>query len=174
MKIGASLKTKWSGFKGINMPYDAEILVIGCGNILFKDDGFGPAVIEALDELSKEKPLPDNTMTLDAGTGGPHFVFSLPHESWKKMIVVDIVQFGAEPGTIRVFSVDELPKGAYENVHSWPVNQPLHDLSKVCEVMVVGCQPESVSAPDIELGLTKSVEDAIPEAIKIILKEIEV
>jgi coenzyme F420 hydrogenase subunit delta len=174
MKIGAYLKTKWSGFKGINMPYDAEILVIGCGNILFKDDGFGPAVIDALNELSKEKPLPDNTMTLDAGTGGPHFVFSLPHESWRKMIVVDIVQFGAEPGTIRVFGVDELPKGAYENVHSWPVNQPLHDLSKVCEVMVVGCQPESVSAPDIELGLTKSVEDAIPEAIKIILKEIEV
>jgi coenzyme F420 hydrogenase subunit delta len=174
MMIGAYLKTKWSGFKGINMPYDAEILVIGCGNILFKDDGFGPAVIDALNELSKEKPLPDNTMTLDAGTGGPHFVFSLPHESWRKMIVVDIVQFGAEPGTIRVFGVDELPKGAYENVHSWPVNQPLHDLSKVCEVMVVGCQPESVSAPDIELGLTKSVEDAIPEAIKIILKEIEV
>ena len=87
---------------------------------------------------------------------------------------MDIAQFGAEPGTIRVFSVDELPKGKYENMHSWPVNQPLHDLSKVCEVMVIGCQPESVSAPDIELGLTKSVEDAIPEAIKIILKEIEV
>lgn len=174
MKTGASLKTIWSGFKGIYMPYEAEIIVVGCGNILFKDDGFGPAVIDALNELSKDKPLPDNTMTLDAGTGGPHFVFSLPHETWKKMIVVDIVQFGAEPGTIRVFSVDELPKGAYENVHSWPVNQPLHDLSKVCEVMVVGCQPESVSAPDIELGLTKSVENAIPEAIKIILKEIEV
>ena len=76
MTTGASLKTKWSGFKGINMPYDAEILVVGCGNILFKDDGFGPAVIDALDEFSKEKPLPDNTMTLDAGTGGPHFVFS--------------------------------------------------------------------------------------------------
>ena len=38
------------------MPYDAEILVIGCGNILFKDDGFEPAVIDALNELSKEKP----------------------------------------------------------------------------------------------------------------------
>ena len=156
------------------MPYDAEILVVGCGNILFKDDGFGPAVIDALDEVSKEKPLPDNTMTLDAGTGGPHFVFSLPHETWKKMIVVDIVDFGAEPGTIRIFGVDELPKGAYENMHSWPVNQPLHDLSKVCEVMVIGVQPESVSAPDIVLGLTKSVENAIPKTIEIILKEIEV
>ena len=57
------------------MPYDAEILVVGCGNILFKDDGFGPAVIDALNELSKDKPLPENTMTIDAGTGGPHFVF---------------------------------------------------------------------------------------------------
>ncbi|MDD3984923.1 MAG: coenzyme F420-reducing hydrogenase, FrhD protein [Methanobacterium sp.] len=156
------------------MPYDAEILIVGCGNILFKDDGFGPAVINALDELAKEKPLPENTMTLDAGTGGPHFVFSLPNETWKKMIVVDIVDFGAEPGTMRVFSVEELPKGAYENMHSWPVNQPLHDLSKVCEVMVIGVQPESISAPDIELGLTKSVENAIPKAIEIILKEIEV
>jgi coenzyme F420 hydrogenase subunit delta len=156
------------------MPYDAEILVIGCGNILFKDDGFGPAVIEALEEYSKENELPENTMILDAGTGGPHFVFSLPQESWKKLIVVDIVQFGAEPGTLRIFEVDELPEGSYESMHSWPVTQPLHDLSEICEVMVIGCQPESVSAPDVELGLTKSVEDAIPEAIKMILKEIGV
>jgi coenzyme F420 hydrogenase subunit delta len=40
--------------------------------------------------------------------------------------------------------------------------------------MVVGVQPETVSAPDIELGLTKSVENAIPKTIEIILKEIEV
>jgi coenzyme F420 hydrogenase subunit delta len=40
--------------------------------------------------------------------------------------------------------------------------------------MVVGVQPESISAPDIVLGLTESVEDAIPQAIEIILKEIEV
>ena len=90
------------------------------------------------------------------------------------MIVVDIVEFGAEPGTMRKFSVEELPKGSYENVHSWPVSQPLHDLAESCEVMVIGCQPERVSAPDVELGLTKSVEEAIPKAIKLILEEIGV
>jgi coenzyme F420 hydrogenase subunit delta len=42
------------------------------------------------------------------------------------------------------------------------------------EIMVIGCQPESVSAPDVVLGLTKNVEDAIPKAIQIILKEIGV
>jgi coenzyme F420 hydrogenase subunit delta len=59
-------------------------------------------------------------------------------------------------------------------VHSWPVNQHLHELANQCEVMVIGCKPERVSAPDIEMGLTKSVEDAIPKAIEMILKEIGV
>lgn len=52
------------------MPYSAEIIVVGCGNILFADDGFGPEVIKALGEYSKENPLPDNVMLIDAGTGG--------------------------------------------------------------------------------------------------------
>lgn len=156
------------------MAFDAEILVIGCGNILFKDDGFGPAVTEAMEEQFKENELPDNVMILDAGTGGPHYIFSLPNELWKKLIIVDIVEFGAEPGTLRKFDVSELPEGSYENVHSWPVSQPLHELSETYEVIVIGCQPESVSAPDVALGLTKNVEDAIPKAIKMILKEIGV
>ena len=156
------------------MAFDAEILVVGCGNILFKDDGFGPAVTEAMEEQFKDNELPDNVMILDAGTGGPHYIFSLPNELWKKLIIVDVVEFGAEPGTLRKFDVSELPEGSYENVHSWPVSQPLHDLSETYEVIVIGCQPESVSAPDVALGLTKNVEDAIPKAIKMILKEIGV
>lgn len=156
------------------MAFDAEILVVGCGNILFEDDGFGPAVTGALEEYFKENELPDNVMIVDAGTSGPFYVFSLPSEVWKKLIVVDIVEFGAKPGTLRIFDVDELPEGSYENVHSWSVSQPLHQLNESIEVMVVGCQPESVSAPDVKLGLTKNVEDAIPKAIKIILNEIGV
>ena len=63
-------------------------------------------------------------------------------------------------------SVTELPRGSYEDAHSWSVEEPLHDLSKNCEVLVIGCQPESISAPDVELGLTNCVEEAIPKAIE--------
>ena len=153
------------------MPYDAEILVVGCGNVLFEDDGFGPAVIEALQEYFKDHELPENTMLIDAGTSAPHFIFSLPHESWKKLIVVDVVDSGVEPGTVRRFEVTELPKGRYDDAHSWSVEEPLHELNKKIEVFVVGCQPESISAPDVKMGLTKSVEEAVPKAIKIILRE---
>ena len=66
------------------MPYDAEIMVVGCGNILFADDGFGPAVIEALGKISEEHPLPEKVKIVDAGTGGPHYVFSLPQVLGRK------------------------------------------------------------------------------------------
>lgn len=156
------------------MPYDAETLVVGCGNILFKDDGFGPAVINKLEEYFKNREMPDETMFIDAGTGATHFIFSLPNEKWKKIIVVDVVEFNAEPGTIKIFSPYEIPKGSYENVHTWPVEEPLHDLSENCEVIIVGCKPGEISAPDVEMGLTEPVEKAIPKAVDIILKEIGV
>lgn len=156
------------------MPYDAETLVVGCGNVLFKDDGFGPTVIHKLEEYFEDKEMPDETMFIDAGTGATHFIFSLPDEKWKKVIVVDVVEFNAEPGTVKIFSPFDMPKGSYENAHTWPVEEPLHDLSEHCEVIIVGCKPGEISAPDVVMGLTDPVKNAIPKAMDIILKEIGV
>ena len=73
------------------MPYHAETIVVGCGNILFKDDGFGPFVIHKLEEYFEDKEMPDEVMFIDAGTGATHFIFSLPDEYWKKVILIDVV-----------------------------------------------------------------------------------
>jgi len=90
------------------------------------------------------------------------------------MIVVDVVEFNAEPGTLRKFDVTEIPKGSYENMHTWPVSQPLHELSERIDVVVIGCKPGEVSAPNVEMGLTPPVKEAVPRAIQMILKEIGV
>jgi len=37
------------------MPYDSDIIIIGCGNILFKDDGFGPILINILQKYFDDK-----------------------------------------------------------------------------------------------------------------------
>lgn len=37
------------------MPYNAETIVVGCGNTLFKDDGFGPIVVNILENILKVK-----------------------------------------------------------------------------------------------------------------------
>ena len=54
-----------------------EIVICGCGNPLFADDGFGPAVVEELQKLD----LPENVKVIDAGLGGPHFLFTLLAQS---------------------------------------------------------------------------------------------
>lgn len=155
------------------MPYNVETLVVGCGNILFKDDGFGPFVIHKLEEYFEDKELPDETMLVDAGTGATHFIFSLPDEKWKKVIVIDVVEFNAEPGTVKIFSPYDMPKGKYENAHTWPVEEPLHELAKTCEVVIVGCQPKEISSPDVVMGLTEEVENAVPKAMELVLEEIK-
>jgi len=155
------------------MPFDAEILVVGCGNILFKDDGFGPEVIYALEDYFKDKEMPNDTMFIDAGTGAPHYIFTLPNEKWKKLIIADVVEFNAEPGTLKLFNPFEMRKGKYEDAHSM-ATEPLQELAKDIEVVIVGCRAKEISAPNVEMGLTEPVKNAVPKAIEMILKEIGV
>ena len=187
------------------MPYHAKTIVVGCGNILFKDDGFGPIVVNLLEkyfeneteddfdpmvisyidnDFSKEVldevedivrgvDLTGEVKFIDAGNGATHFIFSLPDEYWEKVIVVDVVEFDAEPGTVKTFSPFEMPRDKYENVHTWSVEEPLHELSEKCEVVIVGCKPAEIPTPDVDMGLTDEVEKAIPETVRIILNEIK-
>ena len=158
------------------MAYDVENLVVGCGNVLFQDDGFGPYVIKTIKEkYFKDKDFPEEDDFIAAGTSATYYVFSLPSEKWKKLVIVDVVDFNAEPGTLRFFSPFEMPKGKYENAHNWAVEEPLQDLANQgIDVVIVGCQPKEISAPDIVMGLTEPVENAIPKAIDMIFKEIGV
>jgi coenzyme F420 hydrogenase subunit delta len=157
------------------MPYDASRLVVGCGNVLFKDDGFGPMVIHKIEEKLQNGELeqPEDTQFIDAGTGATHFIFSMPDDNWKKVIVIDVVEWNAEPGTLKYFSPYDMPKGKYENAHTWPVEEPLHDLAdRGIEVVIVGCKPGEITSPDVDMGLTDPVEAAIPEAIEMIFNEL--
>ncbi|ALK04521.1 MAG: coenzyme F420 hydrogenase [Methanosarcina sp. 795] len=147
----------------------SEIVVAGCGNPLFADDGFGPAVVEKL----KEFELPENVTVVDAGLGGPHFIFTLLNpESTKTLIIVDIADFGGEPGELRWLSVDELPVGSYRDAHSWDLTEPLQVIKDDIKIRILACQKKYVSAPEMVIGITDEVQRSIPEAVSEILKEI--
>ena len=148
-----------------------EMVVAGCGNPLFADDGFGPAVAEELGCLE----LPDTIKVIDAGLGGPHFIFTLiDPEHTKRLIIIDIADFGAEPGEIRDFSVEDLPAGSYRDIHSWDLTEPLQRLKDSIDITVIGCQPRRVTAPEFELGLTDEVQKAIPRTVRHVLELIGV
>ena len=154
------------------MTYDAEVLVVGCGNVLFKDDGFGPTTIKEIEEHLDERPLPDNVMTIDAGPSAPHYLFSLPNPMWKKLIILDIADFGGEPGEVRILSRDDVPEGKYQDPHSLSVADPL-DLTDA-EIVIIACQPEDVSSPYVVYGLSESVEKAMPKAIDMVYEQVEI
>lgn len=143
-----------------------EIVVVGCGNPLFADDGFGPAVIEEL----QQHPLPDNVKVVDAGLGGPHFVFTLlDPDSTKRLVIIDIADFGADPGTLRTFRPEELPAGSYRDAHSWDLTEPLERIKDRIDITIVGCQPKRVTSPEMEIGLTDEVTNAIPKTVQLVL-----
>jgi coenzyme F420 hydrogenase subunit delta len=146
-----------------------EIVVVGCGNPLFGDDGFGSAVIEELQQLQ----LPDNVKVIDAGLGAPHFIFTLlDEETTRKLLIIDIADFGAEPGSVTILPVEALPPGSYRDIHSWDLTEPLHRLKDRIDITVIACQPKSMA--EFEMELTGEVKRAIPKAVQIVLKEIGV
>jgi coenzyme F420 hydrogenase subunit delta len=149
----------------------SEIVIAGCGNPLYADDGLGPAVIEEMQKIS----LPDNVTLIDAGLGGPHFVFSLlDPEVTKKLIVVDIADYGAEPGQITKLKPEDLPPGAYRDAHSWDLAEPLQRIKDQIEITIIGVQPKRVTAPEFEIGLSDEIQKAIPKTIRVILETIGV
>ena len=71
-------------------------LVLGCGNVLFGDDGFGPAVIEHI--LEKRKVHRDACF-LNTGTSSREILFdiSLSEIKPQKIIIVDAIDAGCPP-----------------------------------------------------------------------------
>ena len=79
------------------------VLVMGAGNILFGDDGFGPAVIA---ELEAREDVPDYVHLLDVGSGARNilFIMVISEKVPETIILVDTVLEGQGPG--KVFEID--------------------------------------------------------------------
>ena len=91
-----------------------EIVIVGCGNSVYADDGFGPAVAKELSWFM----MPGNVKIVDAGLCAPQFIFPLLDPTvTQKLIVIDIVDFGAKPGSIIVLRPRYLPVGSMKDSH---------------------------------------------------------
>ena len=77
--------------------YQKATLILGCGNILIGDDGFGPAVVDYLKEHCR---VPDDVAVLDVGTGVRELLFNiiLADKKPEKIIIIDAMDCNREPG----------------------------------------------------------------------------
>ena len=150
-----------------------EILIAGCGNMLFGDDGFGPEVVE---HLLSHYGIPDNVCLLDVGTGIRKILFTLTlSEARPKVIVViDAVDKGRKPGEVFEISLEEVPEVKIDDfsMHQVPSSNLLKELQDLCsvEVRVMACQIDSIPET-MQTGLSEPLQKAVPLMAQRIVEE---
>jgi len=146
-----------------------QILVLGIGNILLRDEGVGVRVIEQMQKMR----LPDDVELIDGGTAGADLLDVLAER--RKVIVIDAVQADCEPGVVLRFSADDLtrPNGVGMSLHELGLGEAL------AMTRHLGCAPEDVvvfgiKPRDISCGLELSEEIAgtVSKVVELVLAEI--
>ena len=143
------------------------ILVLGCGNVLMGDDGFGPAVIRALE---RRHALPDDAHAEDVGTSirGILFDIALLERRPRRIIVVDAVDKpGRRPGEVFEISVDEIPEKKLTDYsfHQFPTSNLLKEVRDRCgvEVTIVAGQT-AAKLEEVHAGLSAPMRSAVGRA----------
>ena len=162
----------------MNMIYDfakKPIIILGCGNVLFGDDGFGPAVVEYLET---RYALPETVLVQDMGTSIQEFLFDLmiaPQKPKRVFIIDALSQEGRNPGELFEIDLSQFPQHKISGrpIHQFPSVNQIQELAKLTgtqfRILVVQSQflPENVSP-----GLSQTVQAAIPRACDWLTKEI--
>lgn len=123
-----------------------ELLVLGIGNILWADEGFGVRCVEALNALYE---FGDNVTLMDGGTQG---MYLLPYiEDARRLIVFDAVDYRMQPGEMVVATDNDVPRfmGVKKmSLHQTGFQEVIMSaalLDKLPESMVlIGVQPEEL------------------------------
>ena len=141
-----------------------EILIAGCGNKFFGDDGFGPEVVE---HLTDHYNTPENICLLDVGTSIRKILFNISISEVRPeiIVVIDAVDKGRKPGDIFDISLDEVPieKTDDFSMHQVPSSNLLKELQDLCsvKVRVMACQIKTIPE-SVQPGLSEPVKKAVP------------
>lgn len=146
-----------------------QVLIMGIGNVLWADEGFG---VRCIEHLAAHWELPEGVTLLDGGTQG---LYLLPFlEEADTLIVFDAVDYGLEPGTLKIVEDDEVPRfmGAKKmSLHQTGFQDVIAtaQLMGYCptRLLLIGCQPEELE--DYGGGLREIVTAQIKPAVRIAL-----
>ena len=163
------MTNKAEGRASKNPAPHSSILVLGVGNILLSDEGVGVRVVEAI----KEMKLPDDVELLDGGTGAFDLLNVMADR--EKVIIIDAVKGGGEPGTIYRLSPEDI---RMKKQHLTSVHQmSLPDTLAIAKIS--GCAPRDVVIYGIEpkrldwgLELSPEVAAVVPRVMELIVREL--
>jgi hydrogenase maturation protease len=147
------------------------VLVLGIGNVLWADEGFGVRAVEA---LHARWAMPDGVDVVDGGTQG---VYLLDHVcSADRVVVLDAIDFGLAPGTLRVYRDAEVPEGTGRAVSLHQATfQELLSLARVAgrfpeRITLIGVQAAVLD--DLGGSLSPVVRTRLDEAVALAVAEL--
>lgn len=146
-----------------------SILVLGIGNLLWADEGFGVRAVQALHEQWR---FPRRVRLLDGGTQGFNL---LPHvQAAHRLIVFDAVDYGLPAATLKVLWNGDVPRflGAKKlSLHQTGFQDVLAAAELLdglpAELVLIGVQP--VDFEDYGGSLNAPVRACIQPALEIAL-----
>jgi hydrogenase maturation protease len=156
------------------------VLVVGFGNVLNGDDGFGVAVLQ---RLARHPHLPPGVTLLEVGIGGMSMIHAL-QDGYDALLLVDAVDRGGAPGTTYLLE-PEVPNLAavpyaerQDSLADMHLATPARALllARALDVLppavyLLGCQPAAYE--DLVLGLSAPVALAVETGVERLIVEIQ-
>lgn len=146
-----------------------NILLLGIGNVLWADEGFGVRVVE---HLQKHYRFPDNVQVTDGGTQG---IYLIEHvQAADVLVIFDAIDYGLPPAGIKVIENEAVPNflGAKKmSLHQTGFQEVLAMAQMLgrCpeQLLLIGVQPKELE--DFGGSLRPEVKAQIQPAIEIAL-----
>ena len=154
-----------------NVLYKNEVTILGIGNVILRDEGFGVRVAEYLD---KHYEFPDTVQIVDGGTLGIELTQYVT--GTEKLLVIDSINGGAEPGTTFRFHNDDVMEHFQDKLsaHEVGIQDVLGLLTvtghKIPDVVVIGAQPYDVEAG---VELSDGMMELLPQMVEQALFELK-
>jgi hydrogenase maturation protease len=149
-----------------------KIAVVGIGNVLMGDDGFGPYLIRRIDSFYR---FSSEVVLVEAGTPGMDLTALLI--GFSEVLIIDTVRAPGKPGEIWKFTKDDIIEGNPVmpfSSHDSGLREALLTLQFTGEapqkVVLLGVIPESL---ELGLELSDAVQGAVPEIIREVTSELQ-
>lgn len=146
--------------------------MLGIGNLLWADEGFG---VRCAETLTAGWRLPDPVRVMDGGTQG---LYLLPYvQAARRLILFDAVDYGLEPGTLKLVEDDQVPR--FMGVKKMSLHQTgfqeviaAAELTAQCpeRMLLIGVQPDQLD--DYGGSLTPQVRARIPQAVQLAVERL--
>jgi hydrogenase maturation protease len=146
-------------------------MILGVGNILFSDEGFGVRVVE---EIERRYSLPENVSIVDGGVLGVSLLGVISEAD--QLIVVDVIRNKGIPGDLYRLEGDAIPERirAKNSLHQIDFLEALtlcQAMDKVPETVIVGVEPEDINTLATEL--TETTKNRMEDVIRMVFSELD-